>query len=162
MKRTILKIGDIFCIPLQTGQYAYGQLVFRDSTSEYPYQFMVRIFDFFSKEIIDISELDTTRLLFPPVFTGLLGAIRDDAWYIIGRKPVEDFTFPLFRVCKFYDAPGKYDRWYLWDGQKETFLGELPENYRLLENLCLWGYELLRERIEERQQTGTDSMDLWY
>ena len=158
MKRTILKIGDIFCIPLQTGQYAYGQLVFRDATSEYPYQFMVRIFNFFSKEIIDISELDATRLLFPPVFTGLLGAVQDKAWYIIGRKPVEDFAFPLFRVCDVCDKPGKYDYWYLWDGQKKTFLGELPEKYRSLEMLSLIGYELLRERIED----GKDFHDIYY
>ena len=43
--------------------------------------------------------------------------------------------------------PGKYKDLWIREGNNNTFVGELPEHYRSLEMECVWGDELLEERI---------------
>ena len=143
MKRRVsLKVGDCFVIGLPDGKRAYGQLVFVDSRMG----FLVQIFDLITKEEVPVETLRTAGPLFPPVFVGLRASIRSGRWRIIGRLPIEEFVFPKF-LYTHGTKPGVYDDWMVWDGGEMTFLGKLPPGLRGLEHKCIWGDELLEERI---------------
>jgi hypothetical protein len=43
--------------------------------------------------------------------------------------------------------PGTYDNWWIWDGEKDRFVGKLPKKLRSLEHKFVWGDERLEERI---------------
>ena len=151
MKKLI--IGDIFAIQLNNGKFAYGQYIYYDNyrpmgISEYTgHGCMVRIFDLMADEIVDVSEVMDKKEMSPPVFTGLTGAISKKRWKKIGHSLIKDFQYPKFRRT-FGIKPGKYDDWKIWDGIEMKFIGELPQEYRTLEILCVWGYENLEQRIE--------------
>jgi hypothetical protein len=136
-----LEIGDVFLIPLSNNQIAYGQYVYYDDfqpvgISEYTgHGCMVKIFNLITKEIVNIDQIINKKEMFPPVFTGLVGAINKKRWKKIGNVPVINFKYPKFRKT-FGVGPGKYDDWKIWDGNAA------------LEKLCVWGYENLEKRIE--------------
>lgn len=144
MKAVQVKIGDCVVIPLPDGRYAYGQYVHYDRVSQYGY--MVRVFDLITEEIVSIARLQSRKILFPPVFVALEGALKTGRWRVIGSLPVEEFTYPQFRVCP-ARTPGIYHDWELWDGKYRVFLGKLPEKFRDLECVGIWGAEILEERI---------------
>ncbi len=152
MRRTSLKIGDILEIPLSDGRRAYAQYVWRDKLMG-P---MIRVFDVITEERVDIDVLRGASLLFPPVFTGLYAAVRTGLWQIIGRLPVDDFTYPKFIWPLYDDKVDKVRNWALWDGEKEIHIGrKLPNRYRGLEQLVGWAPQDVAERIE----TGQNPLD---
>ena len=141
----MIKIGDIFEIPLSGGRFAYGQYVFKDRKMG-P---IIQIFDLISEGWIGIEQLETARPLFPPVITGLFAAIRTGMWSIIGRKAVESFTYPNFVSTFFDDKTGKARLWFLWDGEKSVPLGtQLPDEYKKFEYLLVWNPPDVVKRIE--------------
>jgi len=143
------KIGDYFEILLPDGRRAYGQYVFWDGPPNRPASglgSLVQIYDVVSHKELSLDDLRSASLLFPPVFTGLKAAIKSGAWRIVGHLPVEGFIFPKFRST-FGTKPGVYHDWKIWDGEKETFIGDLPAKYRSLEAKVGWGYQLLEDRI---------------
>lgn len=139
-----VKIGDCVVIPLPDGRYAYGQYVHYDRVSQYGY--MVRVFDLITDEIVSPARLQSRKLLFPPVFVSLESALKSRRWRIIGALPVENFSYPLFRACPEKEA-GVHHDWELWDGEAMQFLGKLPDKFRDLECVGIWGAEILEERI---------------
>ncbi|MCL4517012.1 MAG: immunity 26/phosphotriesterase HocA family protein [Firmicutes bacterium] len=154
MKRTNLKVGDVFVIPLPDGRKAYGQFVFWDDRKPYGLGFLVQIFDLITEVEVPVEQLRSTRPLFPPVFVGLRASIRSGRWRVVGRLPVEGFVFPKFRWTN-GGKPGIYHDWKIWDGEQVVFVGDLPPEYRSLELFCVWGDELLEDRIA----TGVNPFD---
>jgi hypothetical protein len=105
----MIKKGDFFELPLSDGRFAYGQYVFKDRKMG-P---LIQVFDLISENRIQIEQLKTAYPLFPPIITGLFAAIRTGMWNVIGRKAVENFTYPNF-VSTFYDQKtGKARIWFL-------------------------------------------------
>jgi hypothetical protein len=141
----MVKVGDVFEIPLSDGRFAYGQYVFKDRKMG-P---IIQIFDLISEGRIGIEQLETAHHLFPPIITGLFAAIRTGMWSIIGRKAVESFTYPNFVSTFFDDKAGKARIWFLWDGEKSVPLGtQLPDKYKKLEYLLVWNPPDVVRRIE--------------
>jgi hypothetical protein len=140
--RQRIKLGDFFQIPLPDGRYAYCQHVNRNDQMG----FLVQVFDRLSDHPIKIEELNESKPLFPPVFVGLQAALSSGRWKRIGNVPVTNFKFPLFRATS-ATKPGKYDNWWLFDGQRQQFLGALPTELQNLEVEVAWGYEMLEHRI---------------
>jgi len=155
MKRVISKIDDCFIIPLPDGRKVYGQYVHWDGQTPAGLGCLVQIFDLFTQEEVPIEWLVSARPLFPPVFAGLKGALKNRRWRIIGQLPVKGFVFPRFRYSH-NTTPGTYHNWTIWDGVKNTPIGDLPPELRSLEFECVWGYEPLEKRIA----TGQNSFDL--
>lgn len=149
MKMPTLKIGDCFDVPLPDGRRAYGQYLFWDGPPDRPASglgCLVQIFDVISQDHVSLEKLRSAGILFPPVFTGLKAAIKSGDWRIVGHMPVEGFVFPEFRST-FGTKPGVYHDWKIWDGEKETFVGDLQTEHRALEGKVVWGYKLLEDRI---------------
>jgi len=141
----MVKIGDVFEIPLSDGRFAYGQYVFKDREMG-P---LIQVFDLISETKIRIEQLEIATPLFPPIITGVFAAIRVDMWRVIGRKAVENFVYPNFVSTFFDDKTGKARLWFLWDGEKSVPLGtKLPDKYKKLEFLLVWDPSDVVKRIE--------------
>ncbi|OGO35715.1 MAG: hypothetical protein A2W35_01910 [Chloroflexi bacterium RBG_16_57_11] len=141
----MVKIGDVFEIPLSDGSFAYGQFVFKDSKIG-P---LIQIFDLISKNKINIEQLGSVGSLFPPIITGLFAAIRTGMWKIIGRKAIKGFVYPNFVSTFFDDRTGKAGVWFLWNGKESIRLGSrLPDEYKKLEYLMVWSPQDVVKRIE--------------
>lgn len=114
--------------------------------------YLIRVFDLITTQpVTDVGGLMSSPALFPPVFVGLRASVRSGRWKYVGSLPVGDFHFPMFRATG-ATKPGTYDRWWLWDGKKEWFIGRLSTELCGLEQRAVWGDELLEQRIA----TGID------
>jgi hypothetical protein len=153
MKRQTLTIGDCLLIPLPDGRFAYGQYVFQES-GVVGHGILVKIFDLITDEVVPVERLQSVGELFPPVFVGLNVPLRSGRWKKIGNLPVKNFKYPKFKYT-LGTKPGKYNDWSIWDGEKHTFVGTLKPEQRYLEYLCVWGDELIEERIA----TGINPFD---
>jgi len=146
MMRINLAIGDCFAIPLTNGRYAYGRIVFYDGRHD-GLGYLIEIYDLISDHIVDIQQLENAKQLFPPIFVGIIYPIKIKRWIVIGNLPVRNFKFPLFRDTLGI-KPGIYSDWEIWDGSKRIRVGRLPKQYKSLELLYGWSYDLVEERIE--------------
>jgi hypothetical protein len=109
---------------------------------------LVRIFSLTTVKALSCAEeLRACGEMFPPVFVGLPVSVRTGRWKYIGSMPAGNFLFPLFRATS-ATKPGTYENWWIWDGEKDRFVGKLPKKLRSLEHKVVWGDELLEERIE--------------
>ena len=145
MGKKRVRIGDVFEIPLSDGRRAFGQYVYRSKFGP-----LIQVYDLITDKEFRIEELVNARPLFPPILTGLFAAIRTGLWKIVGRLPVKEFKHPLF-VQAVWDGKEeiKARRWVLWDGEKETWLGEkLPDECKNLEYLVGWDPHDVVHRIE--------------
>jgi hypothetical protein len=137
-----IKPGDCFEIPLPAGKRAYCQFLMMGK-----YGPLLKVFNRIdSASSIEAESLQHTDELFPPVFAGLHASVRRGRWRFIGTFPVAPFRFPTFRNS-FTMAHGENDDWWLWDGEKDRFIGRLPVSLRSLELKVTWGDELLEDRI---------------
>lgn len=145
------EIGDVVAIPLPDGRTAYGQYVYWHEDPVGPWGEMVRVFDLVTEEEVPVERLATAEPMFPPVVVMLEEALASGRWRVIGRLPAEEFRYPPHRFLHEAEPePGVYHDWWLWDGQKETYIGDLPAEYRALE---YWnGYDA--EELERRIATG--------
>ncbi len=139
------RVGDVVEIPLPSGRKAYAQYVFQDHENG-P---LIQVFDLVSEHSVQIDAIRQAKPLFPPVITGLFGAVRTGLWKVVGRLPVDDFAYPRFLWPLYDDKVDKVVAWNLWDGQKRIPIGrKLPRQYRELEQLVVWAPEDVAERIE--------------
>lgn len=138
-----IKVGGCYEIPLSDGRYAYCQyLAWNDQLG-----CLIRVFGKITNEPIrSVENLCGAGEMFPPVFVGLRTSVRSGRWKFVGRLPIGEFRFPLFRATS-ATKPGEYDNWWLWDGKEQRFIGRLPEELRSLEIELVWGDELLEDRI---------------
>ena len=140
----MIKIGDVFEIPLSDDRLAYGQYVYKDKMGP-----IIQVFDLISEKKIRIDQFDKYKPLFPPIITGLFAAIRANIWTVIGRKEVEDFVYPNFVSAYYDEKTGKANTWFLWNGEKFITIGsKLQDNYKKLEYLVGWNPSDVVNRIE--------------
>ncbi len=140
----MVKIGDIFEIPLSDNKFAYGQYVYKDKMGP-----IIQVFDFISINRIRLDQINRMRPLFPPIITGLFVAIRLGIWQVIGKKSVNQFVYPNFVSAYYDEKTGKVNTWFLWNGERYINIGSiLPSKYRNLEYLISWNPEDVVNRIE--------------
>jgi hypothetical protein len=143
-KRSKLKVGSIFEIPLSDGRRTFGQYVFRDKNNG-P---LIQVFDYFDSSNVDAEQIARSKPLFPPIVTGLFAAIRTGMWNIVGFVPVTNFVYPRF-ISTLWGRDGKASKWFLWNGDEWIDLGdELLEEYKNLEFLIVYSPIDVVKRIE--------------
>jgi hypothetical protein len=147
MTNTIIKVGDVFEIPLSENRKSYGQYAFADKKVG-P---LIRVFDIIVQngEILDLETIVKIPLRFPPIITGVVAAMRKGFWKKLDNISVKDFVYPKF-VSTLYDGKtGKPGAWFLWDGEKSINVGnKLAEEYKGLEYLIVWNPSDVTQRIE--------------
>jgi len=156
-----IKLGDIFEIPLSGGRKTYGQYIFMDKN----YGPIVRIFNYFTDKDAeaDIDALIKVPLLFPPVIMGIHATVREGIWKVVGNRKVDDFKYPGFLHPQWDPSTGKASKWFLWDGEKEIELGDkVPSQYRDLEILIGYAYDLVAKRIETGAKWGEHLIETNY
>lgn len=139
--RSRLAPGDVFSISLPDGRKAYGQFLQRGELT-----YLVQILDLITDEEVPVDQLRGAGNLFPPVYTSLGAAVKSGEWRVIGHLPLKHTEHPRFRATNGY-RPGVHHDWRIWDGKTTTWTGDLPPEYRHLEEKVLWGYLALEERI---------------
>jgi hypothetical protein len=138
-----IKVGDCYEIRLPDGRYAYCQYLRWNEQLGC----LVRVLDLVTEvPLSSVHQLQCAGDIFPPVFVGLRASVRSGRWKFVGTLPVNEFKFPVFRATS-ATKPGTYNNWYLWDGQEQRFIGQLPPELRSLEIELVWGDEILEERI---------------
>jgi hypothetical protein len=142
----MIKIGDVFEIPLSNGHKAFGQLVYKDKQMG-P---LIQVFDLIiDRTVDDVQQLKDSEPLFPPVITGINAMVRKGIWKVIGNLPVENFIYPNFIRTLYDTKTGKAGIWFLWDGKRVIRVGEkLSDEHKKLEYLVVWSPFDLVERIE--------------
>jgi hypothetical protein len=149
------KIGDIIEIPTKIG-LAYAQY-----THDHPRRgALLRVFD----QIFESRPADWERVsqgvVRYPVFFPLTAAVRRGIFEIVGHSEVTGANkiFPLFRDGVPEPGTTKVSRWWLWDGEKDWWVGELTPEQGKLPIDGIWTDLLLVERIEGGWVPGTDSI----
>lgn len=104
------------------------------------------MFDVISSEIVSVDVLAKAGLLFPPISVGLNPPVRIKRWRKIGSFPVEGFECPKFRFSLEHRRGINHD-WHIWNGKNWEKVGDLPPEYRSLENSGIWAYVDVEERI---------------
>jgi len=140
------KPGDIFTIPLSDGTYQLGQYLLFDDYHHKMGQ-LVAIFREKYEEGLDLATVDTTDLLFPPVYASINPGFTKHGWKVIGTLPVRLEKIPDFRIG-FFRRLGISDDWRVTRGKEEVFVGVLTDEQRKLEILSKWGGGALVDRIE--------------
>ena len=138
------KVGDIFEIPLSEGRKAYGQYMHYSKKGP-----IIQVFDLISDKAVSVEQVASSKLLFPPVITGLYAAIKEGFWKLVGHQPILNFVHPKFVSTLYDQETGKARIWFLWDGEKDIRIGPvLPPEYRSLEFLVIWNPTNVVNRIE--------------
>jgi len=138
------RIGDCFAVPLPNGKVAHAQYV----CLHHEIGTLVRVFDVVRDRPVDVDVLRRAGLLFPPVFVGLLAALRVCGWQRIGNFPAKGYWFPRFRAT-IDTRPGVYENWSIWDGRRTVFVGKLRKRHRSLELKTVHSPQRLAQRIVE-------------
>jgi hypothetical protein len=128
MKRKRPKIGDVIEIPTPKG-LAYAQYTHNNRL----YGYLIRVLPgFYEKRPTDFSELVRQKECYFVFF--ILGVAASQGLVkIVANEPIpsQSRKFPLFRTGA-HDTEGRVPNWWLWDGKREWFIGELkPEHYQL-------------------------------
>jgi len=149
-----IKIGDIFEIPTKKG-LAYAQYTHKEEQ----WGSLIRVLPgFHEKRPESFSALVTQKEQFV-TFLPLQGVVSRKIFEVIGNEPVPSHaaSFPVFRGPGFIDREGRVQKWYLWDGQRETPIGkDLSEGQKKLPILAVINDTLLIERIEQGWTPETD------
>lgn len=81
IKRFVLKNGDILLIPLTEGKAAIGQLIYWNIEPKPLLNPLLKIVNgIYDIRTLDLSTVDLTNELFPPIATGVRAAIRSGMW----------------------------------------------------------------------------------
>lgn len=67
----MIRVGDLFEIPLSDGRKAYGQHIFKDKMGP-----LIQVFAIITYQNIVPEQLKSAKPLFRPVITGLFAAIK--------------------------------------------------------------------------------------
>jgi hypothetical protein len=128
-------IGDV--VEIRTpGAYAYAQVSHRHDK----YGELLRILPgLFEEPLVDFGEIVAGEERFVTFFP--LGAALDvlDDFRIVGREPVPEHAraLPLFKMQGRIDEDGNTVNWWIWDGEREVFVGDLSDEQRDLPLLSL-------------------------
>jgi hypothetical protein len=140
----MLKIGDVFEIPLSNAKFAYGQYVYKDSK----FGPLIQVFDLITSDF-KLEQLISSNPLFPPIITGVHAAVKSGLWRVVGHLTIARFNYPGFIYAKYDQKSGQALHWSYWDGKKITRLGtSLLDEYKKLEYLVVWSPFDVIHRIE--------------
>ncbi len=140
----MIRIGDIVEIPLSDQKKAYAQYIIRDRMGP-----IIQVFDYIALARPELDLIVQSKLLFPPIITGLFAAIKAGFWKKIGSKKVGDILHPGFVSTLYDQETGRASIWFYWDGEKSTRLGPvLPIEYKNKEYLMVWDPHDVVHRIE--------------
>jgi len=140
------EIGDIVEIPL-SGGFAYGLYTHANRQ----FGALIRVFRGISpKRSHDLSRLVELPIQFSTFFP-LSAAVKRHLVTLVGNisAPENLAKFPLFRDGVANPRTGKVDTWWLWDGEKEWQVHDLPSGFFDFPIREVINDTLLRKRIEE-------------
>jgi hypothetical protein len=142
----MVRVGDIFEIPLSGNRKTYGQYVYKDK-KQGP---LIQVFDcIINSEIHFDKDFINKGHLFPPIITGLTAAIRVGLWCVVGKSSVINFNYPMFVSSLWDEKTGEVQKWFLWNGDKFIPNGPiLPVEYKSFEYLIVWSPYDVVYRIE--------------
>ena len=86
-------------------------------------------------------------------------AVSKRTFEVVGHETVPKHAqrFPLFRAAGSRDPQtGRVHNWWLWDGERESHLGDLKPEQRHLPILGIWDDVLLVRRIAQGWTPGKD------
>jgi len=142
------KIGDIIEIPTSMG-LAYAIYTHEH---EQPPKFgaLLRVFDrLYPSRPDSLENVISDRVRFSTFFP-LTAAIRQGIFEVVGNVsvPIELLEFPIFRDGIADPKTKKVKVWWLWDGEKETRVGNLTQEQRFYPIRAIWNDTMLVHRIE--------------
>jgi len=142
------KIGDVIEIAVPSG-LAYAQCINKHTVPPH-WGHLLRVFPtIHESQPSDFSEIINGPELFTTFFS-LGTAVSRGLMTIVARLTVpEQFReFPIFRAS--HRTPEGYKGgWWLWDGEKQWYVGELTPEQRKYPIKGIWNNILLVKRIEE-------------
>lgn len=148
-----VKIGDVIEVPTKAGLY-YAQYTHKSPLMGD----LIRVFDRAYKErAVDLEEVVRDSVRFS-TFIPLGEGVKQKVFNIVGNAVVapQNRPFPVFRTAAPSMDPGKPKVWWLWDGDKEWKIGELPLEKKKLSIRSCWNDTLLITRLEEEWRPETD------
>lgn len=108
-----IRVADLFEITLSDNRKAIGHYVYFDDKNG-PF---IQVFDYIVQNTaVNVNDAILRPYLFPPVITGLHGAIRRGFWKVIGKQPITKFEYPKFISSFWDDKNGEVINWFLYDG----------------------------------------------
>jgi len=148
-KRIIVKIGDVFEVPIEGGWKRYFQLIARDSlelNSDVVRVFRARYKATETPELEKIvrDEVELHIHLFIKI------GIKEVAWSKIGNASIgPDFELPHFRDSQDYGNPSVKisKRWNVWkiNDRNPTYVGELAPEFQNYNIGGVWPVDALLE-----------------
>ena len=128
--------GDIFEVCLRDGTKKYFQFIYKDI-----YNLggnLIRGYNYINTDnSILVMDKDFHELIVPSgiafyAYTGVKTGVQRGLFNFIGKSKIEeDFELPAFRNCGNIDPiPEKSFKWYKKKGDKNTFIGELKDEYK--------------------------------
>lgn len=139
------KVGDVVIITTSKG-YAYAQLTHVNKLFGY----LIRVYpQLHSRPVKEVCQI-TERPEAYSTFIHRLDFYAEPHITIIASCPIrpESTVFPMFRDGIKDPAIGKVERWWLWDGEVSTPVGELTEDMKRLSIREMDNYETLIAKIE--------------
>ena len=140
-KRIITRIGDIFCIEIDTEYKCYFQYIAKDMS-----QLNSSVIRVFKRHYSMDYEYDEQEVLNDEVnfyaHTILRIGIDNGTWYKVGKsKEIGDTSKIMFRLSSDFGGgpqPIKSYHWYVWKLNEEYIhIGELTEGYKDITDLGL-------------------------
>ena len=148
-KKIVLKIGDVFCIPLLDDKYAYCQYVYESASKAS----MIRVSNKISTKPMTVEELgDFNELLFEPVFAFLRDAVKDNNWFRIGNLNFNNFKIPTLKSCWYINETKQSVIFRLVNGNNFTIVDQvdiLDPLYKNLEYDSIYVGESIEFRIRK-------------
>jgi len=148
-KRIVIKIGDVFAVPIARGWKRYFQFISRDShqlNSE-----VVRVFQarYRKSENPELENIVSDEVEFHIHLFIRLG-VKKAAWSKIGKVSIgSDIELPYFRSSRDFGNPSiKISKnWYVWrvNDPKAKFVGELTSEFQNYDRGEIWPDEALLE-----------------
>jgi len=138
--------GDVFRIPLNSSNKAFGQLLLTSKK----YGSLIRIFDLTVPlhDRIEVDFIVKRPMLFPPIYTLLKFAVLEEGWEIIGSQPIGEVEHPRFVSTLYNSKTGNAGVWFEYDGNEERRIGKkLDLAQTELEYLFIWPPKDIVNRI---------------
>lgn len=143
------QFGDVIEIPTSNG-LAYALYTHRHEKPP-KYGALLRVFErIYPTRPDSLDTVVSDRVRFSTFFP-LAAALRQGIFEVVGHLPVpaELQPFPVFRGGNADPKTKKVKVWWLWDGERETRVGELTPDQRHYPLLGVWNDTMLIERIEQ-------------
>jgi hypothetical protein len=140
----MVKIGDIFEIPISNNQKGYAQYIIKDKMGP-----IIQVFACIALTRPKVDHVLNSGPLFPPIITGLSAAVKSGLWTKIENVQLKNIKYPGFVSTLYDQKTGEANIWFYWDGNKSIRLGtELQDEFKNKEYLMVWDPHDVVHRIE--------------